>query len=99
MLFRSPTAARAGAPAAATGRDMLGARVEILRDGATTLRRRVRADGSYASASDPRVLVGLGDSTTAPTVRVHWPDGSTEEWAEVALDRWTTLVQGEGRSR
>ena len=89
----------AGGGGAATGRDMLGARVEILREGETTLRRRVRADGSYASASDPRVLVGLGDSTAAPRVRVRWPDGRTEEWADVSIDRWTTLVQGEGRAR
>ena len=88
-----------GGRVAATGRDMLGARVEVLRDGEIALRRRVRADGSYASASDPRVLVGLGESTAVPTVRVHWPDGGIEEWADVPIDRWTTLVQGEGRAR
>ena len=91
--------AEAGAPAVAAGRDMLGARVEVLRDGEVTLRRRVRADGSYASASDPRVLVGLGDSIAAPAVRVHWPEGGTEEWTEVAIDRWTTLTRGEGTAR
>src|SRR5215831_9628985 len=57
-------------------RDMLGARVEIIRKNLPTLWRRVRADGSYASANDPRVLAGLGDSTERPNVRVHWPDGS-----------------------
>ena len=31
-----------------------------VRAGAATLVRRARADGSYASANDPRVLVGLG---------------------------------------
>ena len=42
-------------------RDMLGARVAIVRSDGATLWRRARADGSYASANDPRVLVGLGD--------------------------------------
>ena len=42
--------------------------------------RRARADGSYASANDPRVLVGLGASTDAPRVRVIWPDGRSEEF-------------------
>src|SRR5204862_520955 len=37
-------------------RDMPGARVEIVRAGQPSLWRRVRADGSYASANDPRVL-------------------------------------------
>jgi len=33
--------------------------VEILRPGQKSLWRRARADGSYASANDPRVLGGL----------------------------------------
>ena len=41
-------------------RDMLGARVGVFRNAGPPLWRRARADGSYASANDPRVLVGLG---------------------------------------
>ncbi|HEY7448349.1 MAG TPA: CRTAC1 family protein, partial [Vicinamibacterales bacterium] len=79
------------------GRDMLGARVEIRRQNGPTLWRRVRSDGSYASANDPRVLVGLGTSQTAPSVRVHWPSGKSEEWPSVAIDRYTTLREGTGQ--
>jgi hypothetical protein len=78
-------------------RDMLGARVEVRRKGLPTLSRRVRTDGSYASASDPRVLVGLGSSSEAPQVRVVWPDAAAEEFGTVAVDRWTTLRKGAGR--
>jgi hypothetical protein len=81
------------------GRDMLGARVEIRRRDGPSLWRRVHSDGSYASANDPRVLVGLGQATTAPAVRVRWPDGKVEEWSEVGIDRWTTLKEGTGRRR
>jgi hypothetical protein len=77
-----------------SGRDMLGARVEILRNDGSIRMRRARSDGSYASANDPRVLVGLGDSTEVPRVRVRWPNGTTEEWSEVPIDRWTTLREG-----
>jgi hypothetical protein len=80
--------------AAREGRDVLGARVEVVRRGQPTLWRRARTDGSYASANDPRVLVGLGQSTVAPRVRVHWVDGRVEEWPEVPIDRCTTLQQG-----
>jgi enediyne biosynthesis protein E4 len=80
-----------------TPRDMLGARVAIFRNGRPTLWRRARSDGSYASANDPRVLVGLGDSTQVPRVRVLWPDGRAEEWSQVAIDRQTTLQEGGGR--
>ena len=81
---------------AETRRDMVGATVEIHRPGEPLLWRRARADGSYASANDPRVHIGLGASDTPPTVRITWPNGRTETWTEIALDRWTTLVEGTG---
>jgi len=84
--------------AAGGKRDALGARVEIRRPNAPALWRRVRSDGSYASANDPRVLAGLGASAPA-TVAAHvvWPDGKTEDWTAVPTGRYTTLVQGQGK--
>jgi hypothetical protein len=79
------------------GRDMLGARVVVIPRGQHARWRRARSDGSYASANDPRVLVGLGSSTDPPRVRVIWPDGRKEEWAAVAVDRYTTLEEGTGK--
>jgi hypothetical protein len=79
---------------ARTARDMVGARVEIMRADQPPLWRRARSDGSYASANDPRVLVGLGKTTTAPRVRVTWPSGGIEEWPSVPLNRYTTLKEG-----
>ena len=82
----------------AGGRDMLGARVAIRRPGEPELWRRARSDGSYASANDPRVIVGLGESDARPAVEVHWPDGRMEIWDDVEIDRWNTLEQGTGSS-
>jgi hypothetical protein len=79
------------------GRDMLGTRVEVVQKGGPSRWRRARADGSYASANDPRVLVGLGDATTPPGVRVTWPSGKVETWDEVPIDRYTTLIEGQGK--
>jgi hypothetical protein len=81
------------------GRDMLGARIAVVRRNGPTLWRRVRSDGSYASANDPRVVVGLGSPADPVTVRVQWPDGATAEWADLAVDRWMTLTQGTGNER
>jgi hypothetical protein len=75
---------------------MVGARLQIIRNGVPTLWRRARADGSYASANDPRVLVGLGASAAKPTVKVTWPSGQEETFANVDIDRYTTLTQGSG---
>ncbi len=81
---------------AGPSRDMVGARVVITRSDGSTLARRARADGSYASANDPRVLVGLGSSAESPIVRVTWPSGLTEEWRDLPVDRYTTLTEGTG---
>ena len=73
------------------GRDMLGARVDVVISKDNVLRRRVRTDGSYLSANDPRLLVGLGPATRVQSVRVRWPDGTVEEFKDVAVDKYTTL--------
>ena len=78
-------------------RDMLGVRVAVTHADGLTLWRRVRSDGSYASASDPRVIAGLGDSNRPVTVRVIWPDGRTETWSDLAIDRYVTIREGAGR--
>ena len=76
---------------------MVGARVGIIQPSGPVLWRRARADGSYASANDPRVIVGLGRSQERPRVRVVWPSGHAEEWADVAIDRYATLTEGTGK--
>jgi hypothetical protein len=58
--------------------------------------RRVRADGSYLSASDARVHVGLGASAAHVAVVVQWPDGGRERWTNVQVDRLVTLQRGTG---
>ena len=78
-------------------RDMIGARVAVIRNGEPTLWRRVHTDGSYASASDPRVVVGLGTSAAPSVVRVVWPGGQVEEWTDVPVDQHVTLTQGQGQ--
>ena len=74
-----------------SGRDMLGALVEIVVTENNVLRRRVRTDGSYLSGNDPRVLVGLGQGSKVKVVRVRWPGGTVEEWKDVRVDQYTTL--------
>jgi hypothetical protein len=75
------------------GRDALGALVGIVSKEGVTQWRRVRADGSYASANDPRVLFGLGESQDVARVRVRWPSGRTDEWPLTATNQWLTLQE------
>jgi hypothetical protein len=78
-------------------RDMLGARVGITRSDGTTVWRRAHADGSYASANDPRVLVGLGKTAGVSRIEVLWPSGRRESWTNVPVERWTTIEAGTGQ--
>jgi hypothetical protein len=78
-------------------RDMLGTRVALFRPHGPTLWRRARAEGSYASANDPRVLFGLGDSSEVTKVRAYWTSGRVEEWPAPPLDEYTTLREGSGK--
>jgi enediyne biosynthesis protein E4 len=78
-------------------RDAYGARVEVRRTGVPVIWRRVRADGSYLSANDPRILIGLGKDAKVDALIVHWPDGGVEAFDVPNLKRYTTLVEGTGR--
>jgi enediyne biosynthesis protein E4 len=78
-------------------RDIVGARVEVIPTKGPSLWRRARADGSYASANDPRVLVGLGDTAGEVNVRVRWPSGRSEMFAGISVDRYLTLAEGDGK--
>lgn len=83
----------------ANGRDMLGARAVLVHPDGSRMWRRARSDASFLSANDPRVLFGLGATQTASTVEIHWPDGSTEVWNNLAPDRYHALAQGRGKGQ
>jgi hypothetical protein len=72
-------------------RDAFGARVRV-RSGSPPERwRRVHADGSYASAGDPRVLVGLGASDRVDEILIQWPGGGETRVTGLPADRYLVL--------
>ena len=79
------------------GRDMLGSQLEVVTSAGQVMRRRLRTDGSYVSANDARLLVGLGLATQVKAVRVRWPNGSLEEWNDLPVDRYIQLKEGTAR--
>ncbi len=68
------------------------------RDTAQAERKRVRTDGSYASAHDPRLLFGLGTASVPQFVHVRWPDASEERFGPLAVNRYHVLRHGTGRA-
>ncbi|MEM6793958.1 MAG: CRTAC1 family protein, partial [Acidobacteriota bacterium] len=81
----------------ASGRDALGARVIAELPDAPSLERTAQSGGSYLSAGDPRVLLGLGDRETALRVTVRWPSGARETFEDLAVRRYHSLREGSGR--
>jgi len=77
----------------------LGARIGVERVGRPTIWRRVKTDGSYLSASDVRVHIGLGSTPGVDALLVIWPDGTPERWTTVPTDRVMALERGSGAAR
>jgi len=65
-----------------SNRDGVGARVEVVAGGRRVVRERT-GGGSYLSASDPRLHVGLGAATRAERVEVRWPSGVRQVLTDV----------------
>ena len=55
--------------------------------------------GGYLSAHDPRLVLGLGQRTRVDWLEVKWPQpgGATERFTNLPLDRYITIVEGEGK--
>ena len=79
---------------AKSNRDGYGAMVTV-KAGNLNLLRRCQSDGSYLSASDPRIHFGLGDSAKADALTVRWPDGHSDAYSNLAADRYITLREGD----
>ena len=79
-----------------TGGDLYGTRVKCTRKDGRVIWRRVRADGSYCSSNDPRVLFGLGDADGIRALEAFWPDGRHDRWdgARFSINRYYTLSPG-----
>jgi hypothetical protein len=75
-------------------RDAVGAKL-VLEVGDQKLMRMIKGGGSYLSASDRRVLFGLGKSDKVGRLTVTWPSGQprTQTWENLAIDRYHKLVQ------
>jgi len=75
-----------------SNRDAIGAAVEV-HVGGLTLRRTVMPMRGYLSQSERPLTFGLGNSSRVDEVRIRWPDGSTQQLHDVAVDALTTIVQ------
>jgi len=76
-----------------SNRDGIGARI-IVTAGGLTQTRLCHTDGSYLSASDVRVHIGMGKAVIADTITVNWPSGHVDVLHHISADRQMTLREG-----
>ena len=80
-----------------SNRDAVGARVAVTAGGA----RRVKyllGGTSYLSASDKRLLFGLGASRKVEELEVKWPSGQSSTLKDVSADRYIMITEGAAAS-
>lgn len=79
-------------------RDAIGARITY-QAGDLKRGRMIVGGGSYLSSHDPRVVLGIGKREKLDWVEVKWPlpSGKVERFTDLPLDRYITIVEGEGK--
>ena len=83
-----------------SNRSALGAHVTLQGTAAANPRTwvdEVRSGSSYNSSSDLRLHFGLGPQPKLTGLTVRWPNGTSEQFSIPALDRYTTLTEGQGK--
>jgi hypothetical protein len=77
--------------------DGVGARVTYQ---AGDLKRSIAkaGGGSYLSCHDPRIVAGVGQRTKIDWLEIKWPQpsGVTEKLTDLPIDRYITVVEGQG---
>jgi hypothetical protein len=76
-----------------SNRNAIGARVEV-EAGSVKQVRFLNGGGSYLSASERRLLVGLGTADRARRVKVTWPSGCEQVFEDLAGRKWWRLYEG-----
>jgi hypothetical protein len=75
-----------------SNRSAYGALVEVTLPDGKKILRHCQTDGSYLSASDGRVHLGLGAHTKA-TVTITWASGKKETFPDLPADKITPIVE------
>jgi enediyne biosynthesis protein E4 len=81
-----------------SNRDAVGATVTIS-SGRTRATKQLLGGTSYCSASDARLLFGLGKSVTVESIAVRWPSGQLSTLKNVRTNRYMTITESTTRSR
>ena len=77
--------------------DAIGARI-TWQAGDLKRNKLKTAGGSYLASHDPREVLGIGSHSKIDRLEIRWPQpsGRIEVFTELPIDRYITIVEGEG---
>lgn len=75
-----------------SNRDGVGAKVNVSADGRVRGKQRLGGT-SYCSASDQRLLFGLGSATKIDAIEVRWPSGQVSTLKNVSANQYLTIKE------
>ena len=73
----------------------LNGRISIVAGGVTQT-DEIHSGGSYLSQNDLRIHFGLGASDKIQSVTIHWPSGRVETLNNLAVDKYYSVLEGQG---
>ena len=76
-----------------SNRDAIGASVTLIAEGLRRTAQRT-GGGSYQSAGDPRLHIGLGRAKTIEAIEVKWPSGQVDRFKVSVIDTGILLKEG-----
>jgi hypothetical protein len=78
-----------------SNRDGIGASLKLTSEGFVHV-EQAKGGTSYMSASDPRILFGLGKRTKIDSLEITWPSGQVDRLTSVPVDRIIAVKEGSG---
>ena len=78
-----------------SNRDGLGSSLKLTSEGFVHV-EQAKGGMSYMSASDPRILFGLGKRAKINSLEIAWPSGQVDRLRNVPVDRIIAVKEGTG---
>jgi enediyne biosynthesis protein E4 len=82
---------------AATNRAAIGTKIRVkavINGNPVWQMREISAQTSYCGQNDLRAHFGLGDATIIDSIKVEWPVGTVEAFANISANQFITITQG-----
>jgi len=76
-----------------SNRDGIGSKIKITGSSGLIQYYSVNTAGSYLSASDRRVLAGLGRDEVVKSIEVRWPSGIVQKLENVKANQWLKILE------